>query len=287
MCEPPLNSEVSETLRARERSVQELLEFTERCRTELNGLFEALGWRPELNTDSPGPGSEEPVELCPYDRNHRVPRRSLERHVTFCKLSKMGYSREEQADMYDPSVCYERAGIPSLVIDKATQREVILRARAGAPPGRTEGAYSQSEYSADPPDPPLNHKRAICDLTVADRLALYDHVIREAGKLRAQPQPASNDDLYVDLVARLQTDEEQKEPKSHLEVLAEMRDYKRRRQSYRAKNVHITKKTYTEVIREVIDVHSAELARLWQEEELEEKEEEDEESRTTQHSSHR
>lgn len=26
-----------------------------------------------------------------------------------------------------------------------------------------------------------------------------------------------------------------------------MRDYKRRRQSYRAKNVHITKKSYTEV----------------------------------------
>lgn len=42
--------------------------------------------------------------------------------------------------------------------------------------------------------------------------------------------------------------EEQSGPKSHLEVLAEMRDYRRRRQSYRAKNVHITKKSYTEVI---------------------------------------
>ncbi|TNN53536.1 U11/U12 small nuclear ribonucleoprotein [Liparis tanakae] len=35
-------------------------------------------------------------------------------------------------------------------------------------------------------------------------------------------------------------------PKTHLELMAEMRDYKRRRQSYRAKNVHITKKSYTE-----------------------------------------
>lgn len=41
--------------------------------------------------------------------------------------------------------------------------------------------------------------------------------------------------------------EEQNEPKTHLELMAEMRDYKRRRQSYRAKNVHITKKSYTEV----------------------------------------
>lgn len=41
--------------------------------------------------------------------------------------------------------------------------------------------------------------------------------------------------------------EEQNEPKTKLELMAEMRDYKRRRQSYRAKNVHITKKSYTEV----------------------------------------
>lgn len=43
------------------------------------------------------------------------------------------------------------------------------------------------------------------------------------------------------------SDEEQNEPKTKLELMAEMRDYKRRRQSYRAKNVHITKKSYTEV----------------------------------------
>lgn len=42
-------------------------------------------------------------------------------------------------------------------------------------------------------------------------------------------------------------DDGQDEPKTHLELMAEMRDYKRRRQSYRAKNVHITKKSYTEV----------------------------------------
>merc|ERR1712071_349819 len=78
-------------------------------------------------------------------------------------------------------------------------------------------------------------------------------------------------------------DESLSGPKSHLEVLAEMRDYKRRRQSYRAKNVHITKKSYTEVIREVIDVHSVELSKLWQEEEPEV----EEEAKTSKPSSHR
>lgn len=36
-------------------------------------------------------------------------------------------------------------------------------------------------------------------------------------------------------------------PTSYTEYLRAMRDYKRRRQSYRAKNVHITRKSYTEV----------------------------------------
>ena len=39
----------------------------------------------------------------------------------------------------------------------------------------------------------------------------------------------------------------QGQPKSRYELLAEQRDYKRRRQSYRAKNVHITKRSAVEV----------------------------------------
>lgn len=42
-------------------------------------------------------------------------------------------------------------------------------------------------------------------------------------------------------------DAEGGQPKSRFEVLAEQRDYKRRRQSYRAKNVHITKRSAVEV----------------------------------------
>ena len=38
---------------------------------------------------------------------------------------------------------------------------------------------------------------------------------------------------------------------THIEELAAMIDFKRRRQSYRAKNVHITKKSHTEVINRV------------------------------------
>ncbi|XP_028836315.1 U11/U12 small nuclear ribonucleoprotein 48 kDa protein isoform X3 [Denticeps clupeoides] len=138
--------------------------------------------------------------------------------------------------------------------------------------GRTLWPDNRGDYSACVPEVPQNHKRASCDLTVADRLALYDHVIREANQQITKAEITSNDDLYVDWVAKLKKDENLSGPKSHLEALAEMRDFKRRRQSYRAKNVHITKKSYTEVIREVIGVHCNELSRLWQEEMKEEEE---------------
>nr|XP_015212624.1 PREDICTED: U11/U12 small nuclear ribonucleoprotein 48 kDa protein isoform X2 [Lepisosteus oculatus] len=253
--------ELSENLQARLRDLQELSEFVDSCRDQLSGVFAALGW----SQDTGAAGIQEPMTTCPYDPHHRVPERSLEKHLGSCRLSKMGYSREEQDEMYDPSVCYEKANVPSVVIDRHLQQQIIEQARASAPLGRTEDLHSQSEYSTEAADVPQNHKHALCDLTVADRLAIYDYVLRETAQQRTRAEVAENDDLYVDLVNKLKKDDGQNGPKSHLEVLAEMRDYKRRRQSYRAKNVHITKKSYTEVIREVIDVHSGELARLWQE----------------------
>lgn len=122
-------------------------------------------------------------------------------------------------------------------------------------------------YSSSPVEVPLNHKRSVCDLTQADRLALYDFVVEETKKQRSDSQILENDsDLFVDLAAKVNQDNSRKSPKSYLEILAEVRDYKRRRQSYRAKNVHITKKSYTEVIRDVINVHMEELSNHWQEE---------------------
>ncbi|XP_074539773.1 U11/U12 small nuclear ribonucleoprotein 48 kDa protein [Halichoeres trimaculatus] len=249
----------TQTLQERLDCLKDLEEFTENCRKQLNDIFETLGWA----QDYP---NQEVLEQCPYDPDHRVPARSMEKHKASCSLRKMGYTAEEQEAMVDPSVCYENTSVRTFTMDKSTQHQVILQARSAAPLMRMEGVFWQGQFSGEPVDVPQNHKRALCDLTVADRLALYDHVV---GVFNQQKEAASssNDDLYVDLVSKLNKDDEQNEPKTHLELMAEMRDYKRRRQSYRAKNVHITKKSYTEVIREVIGVHSNELARQWREEE--------------------
>ncbi|XP_062848163.1 U11/U12 small nuclear ribonucleoprotein 48 kDa protein [Trichomycterus rosablanca] len=256
----------SAAVQDRLQNVQELSEFTEKCRKQLNEVLEELGWSPDWQPQS----SQEAMEVCPYDMNHTVPSSSMENHKATCLLSQLKYSKEEQAEMYDPSFCYGRANIPSIKLDKQTQHQVILQAQASAPSVQSPGNYCQRDYSTEPSDVPQNHKRAICDLTPADRLAVYDYVVQEATEQSAKAQASSNEDLYVDLVSKLNKGDDSNGPKSHLEVLAEMRDYRRRRQSYRAKNVHITKKSYTEIIREVIDVHSEELSRLWLEERKEE-----------------
>ncbi|XP_070691931.1 U11/U12 small nuclear ribonucleoprotein 48 kDa protein [Pempheris klunzingeri] len=273
------SSEVT-TLQDRRDRLQELTEFTENCKKQLNDIFETLGWSLDYKQ------CDEAMAQCPYDPNHRVPVRSLERHKASCSLRKMGYSSEEQAEMFDTSVCYESSRVRGYTMDKATQHQVILQARSAAPLMKMEGVFWQGQYSGQPVDVPQNHKRTVCDLTVADRLALYDHVVNVISQQR-EAASSSNDDLYVDLVSKLQKNEEQNEPKTHLELMAEMRDYKRRRQSYRAKNVHITKKSYTEVIREVINVHSEELTRQWKEEEEEKEEEKEKESTRSELSSHR
>ncbi|XP_046907307.1 U11/U12 small nuclear ribonucleoprotein 48 kDa protein [Hypomesus transpacificus] len=265
MNESTVECEVLEMQKCQDRlrCLEELTEFTTNCKNQLDELIETLGWTREKAQ------SQESIEVCPYDPNHRVPSRRMEKHKASCQLSKMGYSQEEQAEMLDPSVCYEKSNITCFTMDKHTQQQVILQARASAPPLRMEGLYSQGEFSKDPPDVPQNHKRATSDLTVADRLALYDHVTRVTSQQKEQAEASNNEDLYIDLVAKLKKGDDQNGPKSHLELMAEMRDYKRRRQSYRAKNVHITKKSYTEVVREVIEVHSGELARQWKDEQRE------------------
>ncbi|XP_061631291.1 U11/U12 small nuclear ribonucleoprotein 48 kDa protein isoform X2 [Phyllopteryx taeniolatus] len=289
-------------LRERMERLQKLVEFSEHCQKQIQDMYDALGWSPDYDPD------KEPMELCPYDPSHRVPVRSMEKHKASCYLRKTGYSSEEQvahfpflsstrglvwgkiklavlqAEMCDPSASYINTSVRSFTMDKNLQNQVILQARSAAPLMKMEGVFWQGQYSYHPVDVPQNHKRAVCDLTVADRLALYDHVIAVLNQEKANAATSGNDELYIDLVSQLKKAEQQNEPKTHLELMAEMRDYKRRRQSYRAKNVHITKKSYTEVIREVIQVHSEELARQWKEEHEEDANEEEAREGTSQRS---
>ncbi|XP_036930262.1 U11/U12 small nuclear ribonucleoprotein 48 kDa protein-like [Acanthopagrus latus] len=123
------------TLQDRLDRIQELEEFTENCKIQLDKIYKTLGWSRDYN--------REPMELCPYDPNHRVPVRSMEKHKASCSLRKMGYSSDEQAEMVDPSVCYEKSSVRSFTMDKSTQHQVILKARSAAPLMKMEGVFWQ------------------------------------------------------------------------------------------------------------------------------------------------
>nr|XP_004666210.1 U11/U12 small nuclear ribonucleoprotein 48 kDa protein [Jaculus jaculus] len=249
----------------RRRLRAELGEFVESCCRTLEEVTASLGW--SLDQLDPGPeaAAEDEIVICPYDSHHHMPKSSLAKHMESCRLRKLGCTAEEENEMCNPEFFYENVKVPSITLDKDLQFQIIQQARTAA--GKDGDCYNQRMYSSVPVEVPLNHKQCVCDLTQADRLALYDFVIEETKKRRSGSQVIENDsDLFVDLAAKVNKDNSRKSPKSYLEILAEVRDYKRRRQSYRAKNVHITKKSYTEVIRDVIKVHMEELSEHWQDE---------------------
>ncbi|CAL9706110.1 unnamed protein product [Knipowitschia caucasica] len=238
----------ADSAEGRLQRARDLQEFLRGCREQLRAVSAELGW----SCENPGRiwkcGSQQEMVQCRLDPNHKVPQRSLEKHQKKCLLQKMDYSTEEQEEMINTSFCYENTAAKTFVMDQQTQQEVVLGARSAAPLMRREGVFWQGEFSSAPAAVPQNHKRALCDLTVADRLALYNHVISQTTN---QEEASSNkDDLYVDLVQKMQKEETQPQPQTQLELMVQRRDYKRRRETYRAKNVHITKKSYSQVHRD-------------------------------------
>jgi hypothetical protein len=85
-------------------------------------------------------------------------------------------------------------------------------------------------------------------------LSTYENVVKAAADVRAQRQFAP---VVSNLIAG--QDKDNIRPKSDLDILAEQRDYKRRRASYRAKRTHITKRTPAQTARELIKIMFAEF----------------------------
>lgn len=167
-------------LEERRRLQEELSEFVESCCRTLEEVTASLGW--SLDQLDPGDEAEaeDEIAICPYDSNHRMPKSSLTKHMESCRLRKLGYTKEEENEMYNPTFFYENLKIPSVTLNKDSQFQIIKQARTTA--GKDGDCYSQRMYSSVPVEVPLNHKRSVCDLTQTDRLALYDFVIEETKK---------------------------------------------------------------------------------------------------------
>ncbi|XP_065843919.1 uncharacterized protein [Oscarella lobularis] len=117
---------------------------------------------------------------------------------------------------------------------------------------------------------------SLSPLSLDERRAVYDYVVEKSRLESSGKRVADMNELLVEATedfervkAKLQpreaataaaADESGVGGKTYNEQMAIMRDYKRRRQSYRAKNTRITKRTPTQILRDLIDVRMEILA---------------------------
>ncbi|XP_019853506.1 PREDICTED: splicing regulatory glutamine/lysine-rich protein 1-like isoform X2 [Amphimedon queenslandica] len=102
-----------------------------------------------------------------------------------------------------------------------------------------------------------------------EKRVLYDYVVELGKELVGDSKDYLQDsDLFRDdakILLAQSRGRRDEEGKSHLAQIKEMRDVKRRRASYRAKNVHITQKPIKQVFHEIIAARTEELRELWEE----------------------
>uniref|UniRef100_A0A2L2YF04 U11/U12 small nuclear ribonucleoprotein n=1 Tax=Parasteatoda tepidariorum TaxID=114398 RepID=A0A2L2YF04_PARTP len=193
-----------------------------------------------LNWDEESLTAEEKVQ-CPHNPNHWIPKSSLFKHREKCSWLKEGYVEDEfDKQLPDSDFFYQNApSVVSVSVDKNKQLSVLM----------SKGLITYDKQNFENISNPKTVDRWTTELNPEQRLAIYDHIVEE-GKLVKQPTNVPLEDLMFDFETK---NDQGDKVKTHLEILAEQRDYKRRRQSYRAKNVHITKKSYTEELKEVIE----------------------------------
>nr|XP_039260554.1 U11/U12 small nuclear ribonucleoprotein 48 kDa protein-like [Styela clava] len=200
---------------------------------DLSTFESAIGWKSQTDEQTS-------TVVCPCDEGHQMPAKCLDRHLKSCKWRNLGYTKEEIVEIHEQE---ERTKIE---INRAliNSDDIISRVVPGIGPIRTDERY-KSLLNSD-------QRRAVYDAAVAQCYS---------GE-KIMPDKA----LYADLEAKAAEKLYQKENPDNLsetELLQKMRDMKKRRQSYRAKNVHITKRSQTEIIRGVLAVHMEELTKLW------------------------
>jgi len=230
-----------EAVAKRQQYLNSVKKFIDDHEKKLENILQNIGCSTDLQ-------KKERKQVCPYDNNHIVPSTSFAKHVEKCKYLRAGYKEDElESLLQDNEFWYKGCdSIMKLDIDESKLNKIIW----------DHCVQTGQVYTGHRPLP-VSHMDSAIQLTADDRLAVYRHVVQashSAGKVI--PVDKTDELLTTDwgsLVKKgLLNEESNKEFSSKLEQLAVLRDLKRRRQSYRAKNTHITKKSYTEIIREVI-----------------------------------
>lgn len=232
----------------RETQLKKLKNLIQSGEKKLTTILERLKWSKEEVLKKKG------YVVCPLDPGHTMPAASLDTHLDLCTFLKEGYSRQEK-EAAPPSSHFfytKSTSVVPVLIDRETQSKIITNA---AFRGDVPAEVCQKVKNGVP----LTMERCFSELTAPERFAIYDHVVERA-KATNKSSAVKLEDLQISFEKK--PDKDEQHPPSELELRSQMRDYKRRRQSYRAKNVHITRKTYTEILREVIENQTEYLKQL-------------------------
>ncbi|CAH1773234.1 unnamed protein product [Owenia fusiformis] len=228
----------------------QLHDFISAAEGQLSQILHRVGWDKETTFKSKG---TELVE-CPYDASHKMPECSLKRHTQTCKLLKEGCNKTDLDVALSTSVDFygKASNVHTVHIDGETQASIIRE---------SEWIHGTTGATADGTLKPVPHsaEQATIELTRSQRLAMYDYVVNQAKGARKTTSCSNEELMFL-------KEEDVAKPSgslSYKEQEAAMRDFKRRRQSYRAKNVHTTGKSHTEILREVISSQCEVLDKIW------------------------
>ncbi|WAR18664.1 SNR48-like protein, partial [Mya arenaria] len=208
-------------LSSRQQCLDDLDEFISSCQQRITDMLDMFGWTPEHFMQP------SMLSTCPHNSDHRMPPSALDKHTLVCELTNQGYTRTDaEKILEDRSYFYK---------DAACVYPVTL------------------VFYGYPRVPQTSEEEQIM-LPREDRAALAEYVVlraRAANRLKE----VGRDELLVsenlaDLIKKETGEGRHLDP---VEEMAALRDYRRRRKTYRAKNVHITKKSHTEIMREVIN----------------------------------
>ncbi|XP_072943866.1 uncharacterized protein [Epargyreus clarus] len=207
---------------SRENQLTHLETYLNEVDTEVTMILQSLQW------DRKHLSEQRTMVACQYNAHHRVPPDKLMEHERGCFLKSQGYMDEDRLlpSPVDPgasTLVKLSAENITEIINNASRNQALFKSGPGC-----------SGHQ------PLTLERLQSTYTADERRTLHDAVVAQV--------PSSHDLSDLEILSAKDESKESK-PKSKLEILAELRDMKRRRTKYR---VAAKTRNYSDVLRDVI-----------------------------------
>ncbi|XP_018322264.1 U11/U12 small nuclear ribonucleoprotein 48 kDa protein-like [Agrilus planipennis] len=208
-------------IQVRKKQLLNLEQFIFTSKDKVHSILDCLGWNVKEVL------KEKTLVNCPLDLNHKIAEKNVSSHTETCYLKREGYALNENflsEPLHDPQASlYIENGVKMAIFNEASQRIPNFR--------RGWNGRDRDPKTAD---------RLMSTFSNDERTALYEYVISRTKGPIAPPEFNINEP-NESVENKTLTEEE---------LLIRKRDARRRRIKYKA--VHTNKKSYKEVLREVI-----------------------------------